>query len=285
MCSSDLVGLKPTYGRVSRFGVPALAWSLDHVGVIARRVEDAALLLHTIAGPDPRDPAAVARPPDADWVRRDGEVRGLRLGVPREHFWEPIDPEVAAIVRAAIARLAAAGGDVCEVSSPAAEWGMRAHALLLAVEAAAAHRSLLATAADRLHRTTRVRLAQGFCISAADYLRAQRARTALIGELRRLFTTVDLLLTPTCAAPPPRFDELDDWWQGSPPRASLLFRCCGVFNLAGVPAISVPCGRTQAGLPVGLQIVAPPFAEGLALRVALASEAATADDFYPDSLR
>ncbi len=273
-----LVGLKPTYGRVSRHGVVPLSWSQDHVGPIARTVRDAALLLQAIAGHDPRDPAS-SRAPVPDYLGALGAgVAGLRFALPRDFFFDRTDPPVAAAVRAAARTLEGLGANVEEVPLPHAGLTVAAGATILFAEATAYHERWLRTRPQDYGPLVRARLRVGAAILATDYLKAQRARGVLIAETERLFDQVDALLTPTTAIAAPRHDEHTIRWPDGDDEdvRGATLRFTRPFNLLGFPAISIPCGFTSDGLPIGLQIVGRPFAEATVLRVARAYEAATA---------
>jgi aspartyl-tRNA(Asn)/glutamyl-tRNA(Gln) amidotransferase subunit A len=271
-----IVGLKPTYGRVSRAGVAPFAWSLDHVGPMARRVRDAALLLTAMAGADPFDRAAAAEPA-ADFVAAlDGGVAALRFTLPEEGFLELASAPVAAAVRDAAGLLEQVGARRVEVELPSelALVGPAAIALFLA-EGGAAHRRTLATRPDAYCPETRAFLALAEHVSADLYLQAQRLRARLADAMARVFRHTDLLLTPTLATTAPRLDARTVETGAGPldVRAAMtLFT--RPFNLTGLPAISLPCGFHE-GLPIGLQIAGRAFDEAVVLRAAQAYESAT----------
>jgi aspartyl-tRNA(Asn)/glutamyl-tRNA(Gln) amidotransferase subunit A len=267
-----IVGLKPTYGRVSRSGVLPLAWSLDHVGPMTRTVEDAALMLEAIAGHDPEDPTSARRPVPPYARRLDGGVAGLRLGVPKEWFWSPIHPEVEARVRGAIAALEQEGASVHEVSLPCLSYAHAAQALILCSEAAAYHRRYLRSSAGEYGRSVRLRLLQGLFISGPEYLDAQRARRLVRREFLDCMRRVDALLTPAVPIPAPRIsEEVVVVGEYAAPAQYFMVRDTFPFNLTGQPAVSVPCGLA-AGLPVGLQIAGRLWDEETVLRIARAVE-------------
>jgi aspartyl-tRNA(Asn)/glutamyl-tRNA(Gln) amidotransferase subunit A len=268
-----IVGLKPTYGRVSRAGVIPLAWSLDHVGPMTRTVTDAALLLQVLAGGDPADPSTAALPvPD---YRRalQGEVRGLRLGLPKEHFFERLDREVRAAVLAAARSLEGLGAIVEEIPLPKIHHAGPASFAIIASEAMAYHEPYLRTRAGEYGEDVRARLTTGQFLLAHQYLKAQRARQVIRHEMDAALKRVDALLTATTPIPAPRLDEREvtvdgvtedaRWW---------LIRCTRPINVTGHPALSVPCGLTAAGLPIGLQLVGRAFDEATLLRLGHAFE-------------
>lgn len=270
------VGLKPTYGRIPRTGVVALAWTLDHLGPITRTTRDAALLLRVMAGEDPGDPASVTSgSPPFDEGAEDG-LAGIRIGVPRRFFWERTDPEVHSAAHAALRVLADRGATVLDVDLAHAEDAGKAVAIILSVEATAYHERRLRTSLGAYGDDLQVRLLRGFFIPATDYVLAQRARAFITDEFLSAFRGVDVLVTPTTTVPARPIEEDP----GASAAASLamsteLTRFTNPFNLTGMPALSLPCGFTRDGLPVGLQIVGKPFDEPAVLRVGYAYEQAT----------
>jgi aspartyl-tRNA(Asn)/glutamyl-tRNA(Gln) amidotransferase subunit A len=272
-----LVGLKPTYGRVSRHGAIPLSWAQDTVGPMTRTVRDAALLLQVLAGPDDRDPACSAVPVPDYTAAVDAGVRGLRLGVPTEFFWERLDPEVERAVRAAIDVLAGLGARVEPLAFPHWPATAAAGATILAAEAATYHADWLRTRPEDYGPAVRARLRVGATLLALDYLQAQQARAVLVREARALFARCDALLTPAVPLPAPRLDADQITWPDGTREdiRGATLRFTRPFNLLGFPALSVPCGFTAGGLPVGLQVVGRPFDEPTVLRVAAAYEAAT----------
>jgi aspartyl-tRNA(Asn)/glutamyl-tRNA(Gln) amidotransferase subunit A len=265
-----IVGLKPTYGRVSLRGVVPLSWSLDHAGPITRTVRDAALMLQVVAGHDPDDPASVDMPVD-DYLSLEQDVKGLRVGVPREYFFDSLDAEVASAARAAIDELARLGMDVREISLPETEAARQASVTVLVCDAFAYHRDRLREQPDDFGADVRTRLQEAVSISGSDYALARRTQAEWRQRLERLFYEVDILAMATTPIPAPRIDEAD-----AVSAAFSLARLTRPFNLAGVPAISVPCGFTQSGLPIGLQLVSRAWSEATLLRAAYAYEQATA---------
>jgi aspartyl-tRNA(Asn)/glutamyl-tRNA(Gln) amidotransferase subunit A len=267
-----VVGLKPTYGRVSLRGVVPLSPSLDHVGPLTRTVEDAAILLGAIAGRDPLDDST-SDDPTPDYRRELGQERGLkgwRVGVPRQHFFEDVDGEVLAAVEEAVGVLSDLGAEVREVSLPyIAETPAAARDIMLS-EAFAYHQRWLEERPQDYGDDVRHRLEQGRRAPAGPYEEAQRLRSRIARAWRAgPFREIDLLATPATAIPAAPVAESDL-------RTTIaLIRLTNPFNLAGLPAISVPCGFTAAGLPVGLQLAGRWFEEGSVLRAAHAYEQAT----------
>ncbi len=281
-----VVGLKPTYGRVSRYGLIAYASSLDQIGPLTKTVEDCAIMLSAISGHDPHDATSVNLPvPDYRASLRP-EVKGLKIGVPREMFGEGVHPEVAQVVQNAIQSLAEEGAEVHEVSIPMMEQGLAIYYILapaecssnlarydgvrygLRVGAEKGHIGMMeATRAEGFGDEVIQRIIIGtYALSSgyydAFYLKAQKGRTLLRQEFDRVFQQVDVLLGPTAPTPAFRIGELVD-----DPLAMKLSDVLTIpVNLAGLPGLSVPCGFVN-GLPVGLQIIGKPFDEETVLRV------------------
>jgi len=265
-----VVGLKPTYGLASLRGVLPLSWSLDHVGPMTRTVEDAALVTAAIAGYDPRDPSSVDRPPPDYGDALQGDVRGLRLGLPRNYFFDEADPEVVNAVRRAVSVLEAQGAHVAEVEVPGAEQSLRICVTVMAAEAAAYHEKYLRDRPGDYGEDVLALLKGGQSITAVDYIKAQRARGEFRRELESLFSRIDVLLTPTTPITAPTIEQCR-----TGPLAASLIRCTAAFNLARLPALTVPCGLSKAGLPIGLQIAGRSFEETTVLRVGAAYERAS----------
>lgn len=275
-----IVGLKPTYGRVSRYGLTPLSWSLDHPGPMVRTVEDAALSMNAIAGYDPRDVAS-ANTPIPDYTTAltgaDGNgVKGLRIGVPKEYFEGAMDPQVSQTVRQAIGLLESMGAEVTEVSFPMFNDSGAISTAILMAEAAAYHRDLLKRAGEQIYPPVRLRLEAGLFISSADYLRAQQARAMHDRQARQLLEDVDLLAGPTEPVTAPKLlaSKVMAGEQEIGTVAALT-HYTRTYNLTGFPAISIPCGFSGAGMPIGLQLAGRPFDELTVLRAAHAYEQAT----------
>ena len=270
-----IVGFKPTYGLVSKHGLTPLAWSLDHPGPMTRTVEDAALAMNAIAGHDPRDPAS-ARADIPDYAAGlTGDIRGLRVGVPKEYFEAPVDPQVERAVRTAIDVLGGLGAVVTEVSFPMFTQSDPISTAIIMAEAAAYYRDLLATDADRIYPPVRLRLEAGLFISAADYLRAQQARSMFNDQAHRLLEQVDLLAGPTEPVTAPKLLANRVQAGGrTVGTVTALTQYTRAYNITGFPAVSVPCGFSESGLPIGLQLAGRPFDDGTVLRAAHAYEQA-----------
>jgi aspartyl-tRNA(Asn)/glutamyl-tRNA(Gln) amidotransferase subunit A len=266
------VGLKPTYGRVSRFGAIPLAFSLDHMGPLTRDVRDAAIVLNAIAGYDPRDPAS-SRHPVVDYVPEEGcSIRGLRIGFPERYFFERLDPEVELSVRGALARAASLGAEVKPVRLADMEALNAVGQVIIRAEAAAVFESHL-DHCDLFGADVLALLDQGRLLPATDYVNAQRLRRKMQAGFSAVWSQVDCLMTPTAPIAAPRIGEDTVRIAGEAEdvrRAATRF-VRGV-NVLGLPALSMPCGLTMSGLPIGLQIIGPAFEESLVLRVGAALE-------------
>ena len=289
-----VVGLMPTYGRVSRYGLIAFASSLDHIGPLAKTVKDAAIVLHTIAGRDPMD-ATSADVPVPDYVAELGKpVRGLKLGVAKEYFGEGLDEEVRQAVEVAIDKLKSLGCEIVPVSLPHTPYAIPAYYLVATAEASSnlarydgVRYSLRAKGVKTLSEMYRRSRDQGFgaevkrrimlgtyALSAgyydAYYLKAQKVRTLLTRDFDEAFRKVDAIVTPTSPTAAFRLGE-----KSNDPLSMYLADIYTVTaDLAGIPGISVPCGETREKLPIGLQILGKHFDEATILRLANAYEQA-----------
>ncbi|PYM31424.1 MAG: Asp-tRNA(Asn)/Glu-tRNA(Gln) amidotransferase subunit GatA [Candidatus Rokuibacteriota bacterium] len=274
---SGVVGLKATYGRVSRAGVMPHTWSLDHAGPLSRRVEDAALVLGLIAGHDPRDSASASVPVGDYLADLKKGVRGMRIGVPREHFWDRIEGRVATVVRQALHDLEAAGAKLTEVSIPHMPTALGAILVTEMASVTAWHDKYLKQPERRAKYTPEVRalMDAGKLIFATDFLKAQRLRRALTDQVRAAFDGVDVLATPTLPLCAWDVSESHVQIDGQPEHVlHACWRFTYPWNLTGLPALSVPCGFV-AELPVGLQLVGRPFDEATILRAGHAYQEAT----------
>ena len=271
-----IVGLKPTYGLVSRHGLTALSWSLDHPGPMTRTVEDAAITMNVIAGHDPKDVAS-AKVDIPDYTSAlTGDIKGLRIGIVKEYFETPLDPQVRKAVMDAIGLLESMGAEVKEVSYPMFNQSQAISSTVLMSEATAYHRDLLEKEGHQIYEPVRQRLEAGLFISAAEYLRAQQARTIFDNQGRSLLDDVDLLAGPTEPVTAPRImaskvmaGEQEVGVVGA------LTQYTRPYNINGFPAISVPCGFSDENMPIGLQLAGKPFDELTVLRAAHAYEQAT----------
>ena len=266
------VGLKPTYGRVSRHGVMPLSWSLDHVGPLTNSVRDAALMLNVIAGHDAADDSS-SRHPVVDFVPDDHcSARGLRIGFPENFFFENLDSDVEMCVRGAIARLQALGAEIKPVKVPDIAEVNAVGRMMLLCEASAMLEPHLADR-GQFGADVLALLDQGRLLPATDYIHAQRLRKRMQGEFAQVWRSVDCLITPTTPNTAPRVGDTTVKLGGKEEDVRLATtRLVRSLNLLGLPALSIPCGLSGEGLPAGLQIVGPAFEEALVLRVGAAME-------------
>lgn len=266
-----VVGLKPTYGRVSARGVVPLAWSYDHVGPITNSVHDAALMLHAIAGYDAGDPASVDAPVPDFITNLDQFPVGLRIGVVRAYFFDSLDPEIAAAMEEAIQVFRKLSAEIREDI----KLEVSTDRTLSSAESYAFHQPMVMRSPELYQTATLTRIKSGESISSADAECAKRDLEASRHAIRNIFNEVDILLTPTVPIPPPSIDELQKRPENLRPAELVMLRNTRPFNVWGIPAISVPCGFTTDGLPIGLQLAAAPWREDLLLRVAYAYERST----------
>ena len=267
------VGLKPTYGLVSRRGVASLSWSLDHVGPLTRTVRDAALVLDAIVGYERADPASLAVEP-ADYAASldavaDRDLAGVTVGVPRNFFFTDVDDEVDAAVRSAIGELESRGAQLVEVTIPMAEYISAAAQLIVRAEAAAYHRRMMRSRGDLYTEQVRRGILAGEMVLATDYIDALRVRTLVQREWSEMVLGLGV---DVIAAPPAELGSRT-WPSGV---VEELGRAVGRYsapaNLMGLPGLSVPVGLTSEGLPIGMQLMGRPFGERAVLRVGQAYE-------------
>ncbi len=290
----SVVGLKPTYGRVSRYGLVAFASSLDQIGPLARDVTDAALVMNAIAGHDPRDATSVPHP-TPDYTRSlIPEIKGLRLGIPKEYFVEGMEAGVKQVIQTAISRLEEMGATIEEVSLPSMKYALSAYYIIAPSEASAnlarydgVKYGFSVQDAENMWDALEKTRQYGFGIEVkrrimlgthalssgyydAYYLKAQKVRTLIRQEFNQAFERFDALITPTSPTVPFKIGEKVE----DPLQMYLSDVCTLPINIAGIPGISIPAGFVN-GLPVGMQILAKPFAEEMILRIAFAYEQAT----------
>jgi aspartyl-tRNA(Asn)/glutamyl-tRNA(Gln) amidotransferase subunit A len=272
---SGLVGLRPTHGRVSRYGVLGGSWSMDTVGPISRSVEDAAITIQAIAGYDTKDTYSWDVPVPDYRSALTGDIQGIKMGVIQERMDSPnLDPEFRETVAKAISVLGELGASAEDVSIPLAPNAGALTMSILSVEWANLHRPLFEPNFDELDHNNKIRFLTGSIIPAQAYYKAQKIRAVLRQQILDALEKVDVLVLPTgpVTAPPvesvPGIESKEHSLTGLAGRISFT----GPFNLAGTPAISVPCGFSAAGMPMGLQIVGKPFDEETVLRVAHAYE-------------
>jgi aspartyl-tRNA(Asn)/glutamyl-tRNA(Gln) amidotransferase subunit A len=264
-----IVGLKPTYGRSSRAGVLTLSWTLDHTGPMARTVEDCALLLQPLAGHDPLDPASSRMPVDDYAAALSGDVRGVRIGVVRNYFFEGIDPEVERAFEEAMATLRRLGADVRDVQIPSLK-ATHSFLLILLAEAYAYHERDLRDHPELYGDVLRERFQAGALVTGSEYVQAQRIRSEICRETAEVLRDVDVLATPTSPRPATPFEQAHDPEFGFP-RSNMP-----PFNITGSPTLALPCGFSSSGLPLSLQLAGRPFEEATVLRMGHAYERATA---------
>ncbi len=271
-----IVGLKPTFGRVSRVGVFPLANSLDTVGPMTRTVMDTAMVMNAIAGYDERDQSSANRA-DEDFTRLlNKDISGLRIGVPQDYFYDMIEEEVAAAVRRAAAVLEGLGAQVEECSIPALNDSISISGTILLTEAAEIHLDNLRRQPDDFGSDVRGRLEEGAMTPAVTYIAAQRARTEFNQAIAEAMKIYDVLLAPTTALGAPKLSEnFVDVGGAHEAKLSIMPRLTRPHNICGIPTVSVPCGFTSEGLPIGMQLAARSFEDALALQVAHLYEQAT----------
>ena len=275
--SCGVVGLKPTYGRISRFGVTTLSWTLDHVGPMAKTVADVAHMLQVTAGPDPRDhTSAGARVPDYTKALTGG-IKGLRVGVPTEHFFDRVHAETEAALRRAISLLKDLGAVLVDVRVRHAAHCGAVSSIILNSEALSFHEKRLKDKGDLMEPLVRERLEAATFYSAVDYIKALRFRTVLMEEMRRVFQTCDVLMLPAGNAAPRLDAEIGVTDAPSDPPLPPRPDSYNIANVTGIPAIVLPCGFTAGppALPLGIQFCAKPFDEATLFRVGHAYQSAT----------
>ena len=267
-----IVGLKPTYGRVSTRGVIPLSWSLDHLGPMTRTVSDAALTLQVIAGYDPNDTSSIDAP-DQDYVGKlEANTSALRLGIPRAHFYEGVDPEIQAAIETALSLLRKFTSSHREIEIPA----VNDTALVVQrPEAYTYHREYITKTPELYQPDTLKRLKTGAETNTTDYISSRRQLDQARRSVASLFETVDLIITPTTPVAPFKISELLADPDQLRAKELLTIRNTRPFNFLGLPTISIPCGFTGSGLPIGLQISGKPGGEATVLRLAYAYERAT----------
>jgi aspartyl-tRNA(Asn)/glutamyl-tRNA(Gln) amidotransferase subunit A len=267
-----VVGLKPTYGRVSRYGAMPLAYSLDHMGPLARSVRDAALVLNAIAGYDRRDPTS-SRHPVVDFIPDDGcSIRRLRIGFPGNFYFDHLEAGVERSVRGVFARAQSLGAVVKPVRVPdVAALNAVGRVILLAEAAAVAEPQL--EQREKFGPDVLALLDQGRLVPTTDYINAQRLRRKLSGEFDQLWSEVDCLIAPTTPNTAPRTGDATVRLGGGDEDVRLATtRLVRGINVLGLPALSIPCGLGASGLPIGVQIIGPAWEEALILRIGAALE-------------
>ena len=271
-----IVGLKPTFGRVSRHGVYPLSWSLDTVGPMTRTVRDSAIVLNAITGYDRRDPSSIDAPIEDFTSGIEDGISGLRIGIPDDFFYDVISPEVAEAVCRAAGILSDLGAEVERCSIPALNHALGISSAILVTEAAETVFDKLRDRPEDIGADVRARLRLGAVTPAVDYIKAQRARSAYNAQLEEAMQRYDLLLAPSVAVGATGIDQEFVEVAGKQENAlSLMSRLTRPFNLTGQPTISVPCGFTDEDMPIGIQLAGRQWEESTVLRAAHAYEQAT----------
>jgi aspartyl-tRNA(Asn)/glutamyl-tRNA(Gln) amidotransferase subunit A len=270
-----IVGLKPTFGRVSLRGVVPLSWNLDHAGPMTRSVHDAAMLLQAIAGYDAADPASAFVPVDTYDEGIDAGIVGWKIAIAIDAHFRDADADVLNAIDAAAGRLSELGADVITVELQGAAEAAQANALMTTSDAAAGHHEQLRDQPDMFGTDVLERMQRGAAYTSTEYILARRRQAIWRRYLDEFFETYDVLLTPATPITAPVLDDT------AIEKARVLTRFTAPFNLAGLPAMSLPCGLDAAGLPIGLQIVGPAWAEARILRAGRAFEQAAGLRFTP----
>jgi aspartyl-tRNA(Asn)/glutamyl-tRNA(Gln) amidotransferase subunit A len=294
-CLTNLVGMKPTYGRVSRYGVIAFASSLDQVGPLTKDVTDSAIMLNALAGYDPKDSTSVNLPVPDYTKSLVPDIKGWKIAIPKEYFVDGMDPEVSRALEEAMATVKKLGAECREVSLPHTDYGVPTYYILATAEASSnlarydgiryGHRHTGTADLISLYKKSRTegfgpevkrRIMLGtYVLSAgyydAYYIKAQKARTLIRQDFEKVFEKYDVLLTPVSPTAAWKFGEK----MNDPLQMYLSDIFTININLAGLPGMSLPCGFTKSGLPIGMQLVAKPFAEEKIFRAAFAYEQAT----------
>jgi aspartyl-tRNA(Asn)/glutamyl-tRNA(Gln) amidotransferase subunit A len=265
-----VVGLKPTYGRVSLRGVIPLSWNLDHAGPLARRVRDVAILLQTIAGYDPADPASVDVLGDDYLAELEAGIKGWKIAIATDEFFSKAGGEVLAAIERAGQVFADSGAHIEEVEIQGGYQAALNNGLMTTSDAAAYHRERLESSPDDFGEDILQRLQLGASYTSTEYILARRLQSHLRRQFELFFHDFDVLLTATTPIPAPPIEGQDALAQ-----ARTLTRFTAPFNFTGLPALSLPCGLTGSGLPIGLQLVGPPWSEARLLRAAFAYERST----------
>ncbi len=271
-----VVGLKQTYGRVSQRGLMVTSFNGDHIGPMTRTVADAALMLQATAGYDPLDPTTVPVPVPDYLASIQGGVAGMRMGIPTNHFFDSVDSEVEASVRQAIAALEELGAKPVEVSLPLMKYVGAVRVAAMA-DSMVTHEPYLESSRDDYGPNVIYRTVAGQFVLGRDYSKALKIQRLIKEEYARVFQQVDFLVSPTSPVPPPRIDSDTMTLDGQQhrvrgPGSGMISHNTYPGNATGLPAITVPCGFTASGLPIGLQLMGRPFEEALLFQAAQAYE-------------
>lgn len=265
-----VVGLKPTYGRISLRGVIPLSWNLDHAGPMARQVRDVSLLYHLLTGYDPEYAYSIRAPQEAPGGALEGGVQHWQIALANDEYFDKVEPEVRQAVARAGQVFEQLGAQVTPVSFPGAREAALANGLMVTSDAAAFHRERLQTRPEQFGADIRQRLESGAAYTSTEYSLARDTQNRMRRQFEQFFERYTVLLTPTTPVAAPLIEGPDALEQ-----ARLLTRFTAPFNLTGLPAISLPCGFTSEGLPLGLQIITRPWGEANLLQAAYAYEQAT----------
>jgi aspartyl-tRNA(Asn)/glutamyl-tRNA(Gln) amidotransferase subunit A len=260
-----IVGFKPTYGSVSRHGTIPFSWSLDHIGPMARTVKDAALVWNGIAGYDPRDPATFKSKILSYEDPEPGLLKGKKIGICRQYFFEDINEEISGLLNQALSRFKEIGAEIIEIQLPGLEQAQHALRVIAQSEGYSFHRPIFSKHPEWYGEDVKYRLQFGQQVTAEQYLQAHKTRNWFIREVLNRMEGVDILVSPMNHNPPFAIDSV------APEQAiNNMFRLAKapLTNLLGFPAVSVPCGYMQEGLPVGMQLIGKPFADTHLLQIA-----------------
>ncbi|WP_446469743.1 amidase [Xenorhabdus stockiae] len=271
-----IVGFKPTYGLVSCYGVTPLAWSLDHAGPMTRTVEDAGLVLQALTGFDERDPASRQVPDTnyADFSKQ--EIKGLRIGIPQNYYFDQVAESVIAAVKQTAERLKQQGAEVTTVNIPLTDYLMPTQWGITVAEAASIHSRTLRKSASLYGDDVRTFFETGQLLPAGDYLKAQRARRMICQQWNALFNDIDILLTPTVPETAALVGQESFIWSDNSEEnvTNAYLRLCIPANITGLPALTLPVAKDKQGLPIGIQVIGRAMDDATVLRVGHAIEMA-----------
>jgi len=263
-----IVGMKPTFGLVSKRGSFTLSWTADHLGPMTRTVRDNALMLNAIAGFDPQDPYSVEHAPE-DYTAEIGKaVKGLKVGIPDSYFFDILEPEVRKVFDQSIERLKAQGAEFRSVRLAHMDELAAAQQTVALAEVYAAFEHVLREQPEKMDVEIRTRMTQGLFIGSADYIRALRIRHEAVRQFTEVLSEVDVIMTPTVAILPEEIGQKQVEVGGNRYPTAILIRLTGPITMLGLPAMSVPGGKASNGLPVGIQLIGRPFAEKTLYRLA-----------------
>ena len=268
-----VIGMKANFGRVSKYGVFPLSWTLDHVGTLTRTVEDNMILLQSIAGYDSKDPYSLHERFDLDISTVKSNIRGKIIGVPTSFYFSGITDEIRETVEGALKSFEKMGAKIETVTIPHIEEIATAHFVTIASEAYVVHEERLRSRPEMIDEEVRNRILSGILPTASEYIQAQQLRHLAIREFNQLFERIDVLVTPTTSTVATDIDQREIVIGGKPqPVRSALNRLTGPTTFLGIPSISVPCGFSRDGLPIGMQLISKAFDETTAYRFAYAFE-------------